>query len=172
MQNKLISPLQQTLKTAHGLRVFKSLKGAWQFSRAIKNHLTPACSGVMHGTAEFTQQSNQQYALHERGIFNTQNHDIQSRNTFIYRYNSDKHSISVYSTLENSINNLLFELYFTDALHNKLTSIAQHQCGLDEYTAEFSLHYEHGITSLQIIYTVKGPNKNYTSTTTYHQLQS
>ena len=155
----------------HAQDVFAQLQGSWTFKRQLLNHKTPNCSGQVTGKACFTPIRKHQYLFTEEGEFVTSANKILVKKQFIYAFNAQYQTITVYSSQQLKAVDQLFVLHFAENSAHSLSSHANYQCAADRYSAQYSLT-NNTAPCLEIIFNVQGPNKDYQSTTTYHQLHT
>jgi hypothetical protein len=147
--------------------IFKHLKGTWSFYRTITNRLTPACSGVVLGSATFTAVEDSatttlpaRLYYEEHGEF-TLKSGMQASVTkgYHYEYNSNKDNIEVYFS-QDKTKQELFHILSSEQLS------AEHVCINDLYNIKYKFNDKH----FSIQYTAKGPNKDYDSYTVFNKI--
>lgn len=150
------------------LAIFKQLHGAWIFERTIVNYLSAACSGAVKGVAKFAHINEDAYLFTEHGEFVTANDAIAVQNEYIYKFDSAEQTIIVYSSQQQNIVNKLFSLRFTAQKNKLLSATCEHHCATDHYAAEYIIAPFDEEWFLQIIMSVRGPNKNYQAVSKFY----
>lgn len=133
---------------------FKSLEGSWKLKREISTGET------LDGKAVFEAISNTAFFMREEGqlILMNQTQIPASRNW--YWHLSDENTLEIsYDAARLEEYHLVNLISSQSGWHGE----AQHLCGFDLYSGEYSF-YENGF---EIIQTVKGPKKNYTVRSSY-----
>ncbi len=140
-------------------KIFKNLRGNWTIERTIDNQ------GRMNGIAWFRNSNNEQNTLHyrEEGVFTLNS----GRSCNIYReyvYRFQNNNISAYF-VENGKTDRLFHILEFDSpalTGSTMKAKAKHICRCDTYDVIYEFYSDN---AFNIIYQVKGPLKNYVSST-------
>ena len=148
-------------------RIFNQLEGNWVFTRIIHG---PEIRAQVTGNAKFIRDSidnNPSLFYREEGELTTNNLTTPIYKEYLYLLS--KTNISVYFSNNKEQGNLYHTLEFQDAEKNIETwkATAFHLCGQDSYNTEYI--FQNKEEKFKIIHTVKGPNKNYTSDTTFER---
>jgi hypothetical protein len=142
-----------------GREIFARLIGTWQFERTIVNTIQSNLSGTVIGEATFSPVVNNPTTLYylEKGKLRTNNGmEFNVSKSYLYR-ETQSGKINVHSDEDH--HPLLFSLN----PDKQGCAKASHFCVNDVYDAGFKF----GENEFAIDYVVQGPNKNYTSRTTY-----
>jgi hypothetical protein len=138
-------------------RIFCSLEGHWKFSRTVTNY------GSIEGIACFKKKAGYPNVLfyREEGVFiPLKGIPLDISQEYEYRYSKEK--MTVFFARKRDC--LLHALEFVET--NK--ALGEHSCGYDTYyaTYQFSLPDE-----FELIYVVKGANKNYQMKTIFKKFK-
>lgn len=171
--------------------IFESLRGSWTLQRTLTSKLASFPSGTFTGTATFTPHhsfDSSSLLYHESGELKTSNGLVLRANKkYLYSYQPEQDKITAWFVKEsrdgdNATPNtdeadyVFHELVFEDDDNSaaavgsavRLKANGNHLCIKDFYSAfyEFSMQNE-VLERWSLTYEVKGPSKDYTSSTTF-----
>lgn len=136
--------------------VFRLLEGNWELKRSIPNN------GNMEGLATFTKDGADVVNYRETGIMELINgRKLMAYREYQYRYEEGK--IAVFFRHNERVGELLHVLKFAWE-GNESIATACHVCGEDTYEATYHFY---GENRFNLKYRVKGPLKNYCSSTIF-----
>ena len=165
--------------------IFNAMSGQWKLSRRIESAMPPYPSGSFNGLATLETRGatdpsyEKEYLYHEEGEFvSDQGLTFKATKQYVYRYQKNAEKISAWfvkqdgKTVDYHFHDLSFTEGLSRNLHTKdtkrLTASGHHLCTPDTYGAEYHFQYlEDHLTSWNITYTVKGPQKDYVSNANY-----
>ena len=156
MQNALTREFLQTFNLREVFR------GAWAFQRKIINHLYPDLSGVVIGNAHFLLSDKPC----ELNYYESGNNQQNNGSILKVYYASIYHFDSAFKITNLSYSRTkLFEFNLHEQSKNYFTGHPViHYCKDDIYTAVLELLK---LTEFQLNINVKGPNKDYTTSTVF-----
>ncbi|CAF4894358.1 unnamed protein product [Rotaria sp. Silwood1] len=156
--------------------IFRSLnESKWTFERILKGK---PCDGIVHGQAQFNISQSNELIYKEQGkliLSSEKQFDITQK--YIYVYNKNEDVINVYF-VDNNTNkrSLIFHtIYFQSKnfLSNEWIANGQHLCNQDYYFVSYLFVFNQiNLSRFEIIYTVKGPTKDYISKTIFQPLKN
>lgn len=172
--------------------IFKSLRGEWRLRRVLKSELPGFPSGIFIGRASFIPRKPSAHSVTaellyaEEGELKTDTGLVLKANRkYIYRYNADEDQLSAWFVKEDTKQNdgkeevdyLFHDVEIKSrASGDRLEGRGEHLCGRDMYWAyyEFCLpnvtdNDDKGMNVFGLRYKVKGPQKDYTSDTSYER---
>lgn len=172
--------------------IFKSLKGQWRLRRSLKSELPGFPSGTFIGTARFVPRKPSAHSVTaellyaEEGELKTDNGLVLKANRkYIYRYNADEDQISAWFVKEDTKQNdgkEEVDYLFHDVEINartpgeSLMGSGEHLCERDMYWAYYEFRLpeiadddDEEMSVFGVRYKVKGPQKDYTSDTSYER---
>lgn len=165
---------------------FRALQGSWTIDRIIKSAIPTFPSGKLTGTASFhprfptSDRSGQsfdfEYLYTESGDFTTSTgHSMTASRRYVYRYNEAEDKLSVWFVKPDS--NLEADYLFHGLAFSKpedarkegaCVATADHLCVEDMYNTRYRLPLKGvALTAFEVVHEVKGPAKDYVSTTWY-----
>ncbi|CAM6085258.1 unnamed protein product [Calypogeia fissa] len=167
--------------------VFHSLAGSWTFNRKIDNRMDASQSGTVQGTATFTTTGHNEYLYSENGDLTvTAGQKFKVYRKYVYVYDTLANRIDVFFEKEGTKDNLFHSLKFSSrenssaaeregSNNEELSKISKgwraegrHLCNKDIYYPSYGFEFQgNSIAKMQISYSVKGPQKDYTSIATY-----
>lgn len=150
--------------------LFKQLEGLWSISRKVRG---PELEVTVIGDCYFHQPSkiNSQLLSLENGeliIKNKEDGDLIANISKIYKYELGNTGISVYYLTSEKEYQLLHTLKFEPIQWNNNTykyTTTAYLCGKDTYSTEYTFYSN--MDRFEIKHIVKGPVKDYVSTTTF-----
>ena len=181
------SPTENVLKTFKE-KLFDAMIGRWKLSRAIKSALPTHPSGKFEGSANLVLRDttdslyDQECIYSEQGDFTTDTgFTMKANRQYVYRYQKKSDEISIWFTKPEGelVDYLFHKLDFEGDTFGKcspdresgdgqIMASGQHFCKPDTYYPEYEFRLEStALSSWQIQYTVKGPQKDYVSKATY-----
>ena len=165
---------------------FRALQGQWNIHRTIKSANTMFPSGELQGKASFHPRQPSQdksgkvfdleYLYIESGTFTLANGATMStRRRYVYRYSEEDDKLSVWFVKPDNdlkVDYLFHDLSFVEPKvakeHGALIATGDHLCVKDMYETEYSLPMRGvSLRDFKITHTVRGPDKDYVSTTQY-----
>ncbi|KAK3063527.1 hypothetical protein LTS18_014810 [Coniosporium uncinatum] len=190
MQSQRTQPIQspQLPKLYRSATLFKALNGPWSFDRSLASKLAHTPSGTVTGTATFlpivptSESSAAEYLYTEEGTMTTsQGLQMNTRRRYIWRLSkateTSSPAVSVFFVKHDNFSphGLFHHLQFSKSPSQIIRASGSHWCEPDQYEAEyeFSAKGRDGPISLgdfSITYHVKGPQKDYTSVTSFSKI--
>ena len=170
--------------------VFRALQGSWTIDRQIQSAISTLPSGTLQGTASFHPRTptvdksgkvfDFEYLYVEAGDFTTSaGHKMTASRRYVYRYCEDDDELSVWFVKPDNI--LIVDYHFhtlsfllpEEARHAGASiAKANHLCVEDNYETEYRIPMQGvSLRSFEVIHKVKGPHKDYVSTTLYKRLE-
>lgn len=170
--------------------VFASLEGSWRLRRQLQSALPGFPSGLFEGTATFAPRKPSAHSVagellyHEQGELRTENNlTLRANRKYIYRYNSESDKISVWFVKERTksqeggeeVDYLFHDIEMAYAGERGWTGEGEHLCELDMYWAMYEFRLPKIVEESErcnvfgVRYKVKGPQKDYTTSTAYER---
>ncbi|KAL9618854.1 MAG: hypothetical protein Q9204_008352, partial [Flavoplaca sp. TL-2023a] len=170
--------------------VFDALGGTWNINREIKSALPTSPSGQFSGEARFDRRPptalafEKEYLYVESGKFITdQSLKFPATRRYVYRYQQASDSITAWFVKPDdntAVDYLFHEIRLDDgnelSTHDSLPASfvikanSYHLCGKDQYTPTYILQLTEGhLEQWKLVYSVKGPQKDYTAEASYHK---
>lgn len=159
---------------------FRATHGEWNVHRTFNSELAPMPSGTFTGTAHFhprvptADNATGEYLYNEEGEFaTTSGFNIRASRRYAFRYSEDTDRITSWFVKEDGGVDYLFldlELQPKSAAPaaNAWLAKASHPCSPDTYDATYEWHFDKAaLKCFKVEYVVKGPQKDYVSTTWY-----
>lgn len=157
-------------------KIFSILEGKWIISRVIEN------IGKLNGTALFEKSAlnTNELLYQEKGLFEfyENSKSFETTRKYIYRLVNNQ-DIHVYfdENYDVSTNNSFFHQLNIDkqliSPNKKVYNFsAVHNCLCDVYNVFYEFKIDTENPEFSIVYDVKGPNKNYTSKTSFKRFST
>ena len=165
---------------------FRALQGTWTINRKIESALSTFPSGTLTGTASFhpripTQDKSGktfdfEYLYIESGDFHTSTgYTMTASRRYVYRYREAADELSVWFVKPDrdlEVDYLFHNLDFVKPAEARkegaLVARAEHLCVRDMYETEYRLPMRGcSLREFEVRHAVKGPQKDYVSTTCY-----
>lgn len=152
--------------------VYRALhESKWTFERTLTGKPS---DGTAHGHAQFHHFNSEGLLYKEQGkLFLSSSNSLDITQKYLYIYNSSEDLLSVYFVDEHNQRTSLFHtIQFQPKDTSSLNWIAhgEHLCGQDHYSTSYLFVFNGiNLSRLEIIYTVKGPAKDYISKTIFHR---
>lgn len=188
----IMQDLHQTWQDCHehgrfvARATFRALQGNWKIRRTINSALSSFPSGTLEGEASFHPRSptadssgmsfDLEYLYIESGVLSLSNGaSMTAKRRYVYRYSEQRDELSVWFVKPDSdlevdylFHNLAFVPPSEAQKQGACVAKADHLCVEDMYTTEYRLPMS-GISlhKFETIHTVRGPSKDYISTTQY-----
>ncbi len=148
-------------------QLFLSLVGSWQFERSLTSHNDNQPSGVVCGMASFKRVSETTLHYFEQGHFTTNSQQTFSvTQRYAYCLLEDGAMCKYFLETDDRLR-LFYPLEFLLKEGGALTAKGQHLCGKDEYQASYLFPEADNVSHFELGYWVKGPAKDYVSSTHY-----
>ncbi|CAD6578638.1 MAG: hypothetical protein ASARMPREDX12_008917 [Alectoria sarmentosa] len=169
--------------------IFNSLKGSWKLLRNLDSLLSTYPSGILEGTAIFTQRLptdegyDAEYLYSERGEFKTQQGlTMEATRQYVYRYSRTTDVISVWFVKPDdgsAVDYFFHKLDFRETGHGigsgleSWSASGYHLCVEDNYNANYLFQLRDSkIAQWHAVFDVHGPKKDYVAKATYTRDQS
>lgn len=165
---------------------FRGLQGDWVIDRKIESAISTVPSGTLHGKASFHPRFpspdasgklfDLEYLYIESGSFTTSTgYTMTASRRYVYRYSEVDDILSIWFVKPNSdleVDYLFHDLEFVKPEQAReagaLVAKASHLCVEDMYETVYRLPMRGvSLREFEIAHAVKGPNKDYVSTTAY-----
>lgn len=179
--------LQQMLRRSEteGLFVacaaFRAMHGEWKMHRELKSVLSSMPSGTFIGKAQFYPRAPTandcvgEYLYLEEGEFSTTTgFKMNASRRYAFRYHENTDKITSWFVKEDglTIDYLFLDLELQPkkraSVANSWIATSRHPCAPDMYDAMYDWRFEKAaLGSFKVVYKVKGPQKDYVSTTWY-----
>jgi len=144
-------------------QIFQTLAGTWTLHRTISG------AGHVDGIACFKAVAMNGLHYQEAGVFTAlaKGNKYQIEREYFYGYDTANNKISVHFAQAEQATDLLHDLHFIPAsLETIPLATALHHCRYDKYEAQYSFFND---DQFKLIYSVKGPAKNYTVETLFNR---
>lgn len=179
LQQMLFRSETQGLFVAHA--AFRAMHGEWKINRTLRSALSTMPSGTFTGTAQFHPRvptSNDcigEYLYIEEGEFaTTAGFKMNASRRYAFRYSEQTDKITSWFVKEDglTIDYLFLDLNLQPKelapVANSWIATSRHHCAPDMYDATYDWRFEKAaLGTFKVVYEVKGPQKNYISTTWY-----
>ena len=144
--------------------LFQTLPGTWALTRTISG----SHRARIHGTAIWELQSTHSAQFHETVHNHIDNQTIEASASYLYK--QTENLWQVYTQPAQQASQLLHTIDFNIIDAGPLMLAATpHFCGADRYHAYYDFNRPH---VLCIVFTVHGPNKQYTSITELRKISA
>jgi hypothetical protein len=169
-------PIQQPSSHTNplALDIFLSLEGKWKLQRSLDSRLASSPSGTVEGIVDFTKLNADDlvsdFLYTETGKFSSRHGVFDVSNRYVYAYNDAEKRIDIYFVSETgkSRGKPFIPLNLAQAVDEfSYCATSDHLCVKDMYTANYSftLDESRSVDSMEIIFNVVGPSKDYQSKT-------
>lgn len=159
---------------------FRAMHGKWKIHRTLDSTLPSMPSGRFTGTAHFypriptADDATGEYLYAEEGDFATASgFNMKASRRYAFRYSEMTERISSWFVKEDgSVDYLFLDLELRPKsvapASNAWLATASHPCSPDTYDATYEWRFDKAaLASFRVKYVVKGPQKDYVSTTWY-----
>jgi hypothetical protein len=183
---KMLTDLQITLKAAYNGKfvsaaVFRGLQGRWSITRQLESSLPSFPTGTFAGTASFhpryptSRDYTSEYLYVEEGELKTDaGLNIPANKRYAYRYSAESDQVSVWfvkpdgKTIDYFFHDISLLPKEADAYSSGWKAKGTHLCEKDNYDSAYEFRFTGAtLQALTIKFIVKGPNKDYVSTTQF-----
>jgi len=148
------------------LNIFQLLKGKWSLNRQFDNKTSSDFSGYASG--ETLLESNDETTLSYNEIVNAAfNNGVESTGTTSYKFKIEQNQLHQYLVTQ-SEEAYMFELNFFAHNSDKKQAKASYVCKQDRYDVVYTFLND---TQFNVIYTVTGPQKDYTTITSFKRIE-